>query len=213
MVETLRIVDSCFDLLAFEFLHLCQTSFVSFRPGELSRQKCLNQLPRQRWSDHFSTEANDVHVVIFHALMCREHVVYESGSSAGNFVRGDRRANATAAECYATFHLPGGDGFGQRDDKIGVVTACPDRRSRSAICSFSTNPPWSAAIPTSMERSPETSEPWLRRVRAATPDGGHLPQVSSMNTSDRRSLFRPHSGCNGLIHQKQFGILCPKFAE
>ena len=33
-------------------------------------------------------------------------------------------ANAAAAECNATLHLPGGDGFGQRDDKIGVVVLC-----------------------------------------------------------------------------------------
>jgi hypothetical protein len=43
------------------------------------------------------------------------------GTHTGNFVRGDSRSNAAAAERNAPLNLPRGDGLGQGDDEVWVV--------------------------------------------------------------------------------------------
>ena len=65
---------------------------------EASGKKSLDQLQRERGPDHFSAQAKDVHVVILDALMGGEDVMDEAGTHAGDFVSGDGRSHAAAAE-------------------------------------------------------------------------------------------------------------------
>ena len=84
-------------------------------------QESLDQFQGERRSDHLSAETKNVHVIIVDALMGRENIMDKPGTHTGNFVRGDSRSNAAAAERNAALNLPRGDGLGQGDDEVWVV--------------------------------------------------------------------------------------------
>jgi hypothetical protein len=60
--------------------------------AEVSTWKGLGQLRRRRGPDHLSSQASNVHVVICHALMRGEDIVDQTGTYAGNLVRGAERS-------------------------------------------------------------------------------------------------------------------------
>jgi hypothetical protein len=91
--------------------------------AEPSFEKCLDQLPRQRGPDHFSTQTKNIHVVVFNALVGGEHIVDESSSRARNFVRCNGCAHSASAERHPAFHLPGCDGPGERNHEVGEVVS------------------------------------------------------------------------------------------
>jgi hypothetical protein len=62
----------------------------------VSGQKGLDQFPGERRPDDFSAQTEDIHVVIFDALMSGENIMDEPGTHARNFVRCDGRTHAAA---------------------------------------------------------------------------------------------------------------------
>jgi hypothetical protein len=91
--------------------------------AEASLQKCLNQFPCQRWPDHLPTKTKDIHVVVFNALVSREHVMDEPGAHTGNFVGADGCAHATAAKRYSAINCASGYGPSQWDNVIRVIVS------------------------------------------------------------------------------------------
>jgi hypothetical protein len=72
-------------------------------------------------ADYFSSQTEDIHVVIFDALVGGENIVDKPCTHTGNFIRGDGRTHAAAAERDSTLNLPGGYSPRQWDDEIRVV--------------------------------------------------------------------------------------------
>jgi hypothetical protein len=62
----------------------------------VSGQKGLDQFPGEPRPDHFSAQTEDIHVVIFDALMSGENIMNEPGTHTRNFVRSDGRTHAAA---------------------------------------------------------------------------------------------------------------------
>jgi hypothetical protein len=88
---------------------------------EVRDQKDLDQFQGERRPNHLSSQAGDIHVVIFNALMGGKFIVNEPGSDTGNFICRDRRANAAAAERHSALNILGSDGSGQGDDQVRIV--------------------------------------------------------------------------------------------
>ncbi len=108
-------------LVNFQRPDLGQPALVAGSAAEVSRQEGLDELPRERDPEHFSTETTDVHVVIFDALVGTKDMVDESGTHAGNLVRGNGRSDTAAADRHTTFDLTRRDRPRQGNDEVGVV--------------------------------------------------------------------------------------------
>jgi hypothetical protein len=89
--------------------------------AEAGGKKSLNELQRERRSDHLSAETKDIHVVVFDALTGRKHVMDQSGAHPRDLIRGDRGANAAAAQRHPALDLARRDSPRQGDDEIRVV--------------------------------------------------------------------------------------------
>ena len=103
--------------------------------AEFGRQICLDKLPCDFRSDRAAAHAQDVHVVVFHALVRGEVVANEAGANAWNLVGANFGADAAAADRDAALHLPGRNGASERNDKIGIVVA-GDEAVRSEVDDF-----------------------------------------------------------------------------
>lgn len=90
---------------------------------KLRGQKRLHQLLRHLRSDDARAQAEDVHRVVFHALMGGVGVVANTRVNARNLVRGDARTHPGAAEQHPAFCLPGEDGLADLFGVVGVVHA------------------------------------------------------------------------------------------
>ncbi len=94
---------------------------MSFCSGEVGGEKDLEEFPSEGGADHETTEADQVEVVIFDPLMCREAFMDQRGADPGNPVGNDRCPDSAATDGDAPFDLARGDSAGQRGDVIGKV--------------------------------------------------------------------------------------------
>jgi hypothetical protein len=97
------------------------TAPVTLGITEMGTQKSFNQLPCKRGANYLSSEAEDIHVVIFDALVGGEHVVNQSCSNAWDFVCCDRRTDAAPAERDSALYISASDGLCERNDEIGII--------------------------------------------------------------------------------------------
>ena len=102
-------------------MHFSQAALVASSTAEVSGQEGLDQFSGERRTDHLPTQTEDIHVVIFNALMGGKNIVDEPGPHPWNFVRGDGRSYAAAAERYSAFSLTRRHGAGHGDNEIGIV--------------------------------------------------------------------------------------------
>jgi hypothetical protein len=94
---------------------------MAYGAAETSDQESLDQFQGKRRTDHLSSQTEDIHIVIFNALMGEENVMDKLGTYAGNFVRGNSRSNSATAERNAALNLPRGNGPGQGDDESAAI--------------------------------------------------------------------------------------------
>jgi hypothetical protein len=107
----------------FKCLHFVDSPLVAYGAAESSSQKRLDQFPSERGPDHFATQTKDIHVVVFNALVGREHVMDEACPHAGNLVGADGCPYATAAERHSAIDRARGYGPRQRDNVIWVIVS------------------------------------------------------------------------------------------
>src|SRR5262245_26614077 len=94
---------------------------MSGRVAEFRDQERLNQVPGDGRPDGATTDANDVHVIVFDALSGGEVVMNQSGTGARNLVRADRGPDAAAADGDSALHRTRRDRLGERDDEVRIV--------------------------------------------------------------------------------------------
>src|ERR1700722_13255953 len=89
--------------------------------AEFRHQKRLDELPGHLWSDGPATQADDVHVIVLHALARREMVANQAGVNSRNLVGADTGADTASADRDTALHLAGGYCSTEGDDEIGIV--------------------------------------------------------------------------------------------
>ncbi len=72
-------------------------------------------------SDDQPTEAYDIQVVVFDALVGRKTLVNQAGSNPSDFVRGHRRPDPAATNGHAPFHFPTGNRTGKGHNVIWII--------------------------------------------------------------------------------------------
>src|SRR5262249_31550574 len=100
---------------------LCQPAKVAVRATKLGCEGRLDEVPGDGRPDGPSTEADDVHVVVFDALPRGEVIFHEGGPNAGNLVGANRRADAAAADRDTALDFSASYRASERNDEIGVV--------------------------------------------------------------------------------------------
>jgi hypothetical protein len=91
--------------------------------AEVRGQKGIDQFPGEGRPDYFSTQTEDIHSVIFDALVGGENIMDERRTYTTDFVCSDGRTHATSTQRHSAFHLSRGYGFGQRDNEVWVVVS------------------------------------------------------------------------------------------
>src|SRR5689334_8651753 len=107
----------------FESLDFPQTEHVPLASPELGGQERANQVGGQLGADDLRPEAEHVHVVVLDALVCGVHVVADRGADTRQLARGDRCADAGAADEHATLGGAAEDRLSDLACLIGVVDA------------------------------------------------------------------------------------------
>jgi hypothetical protein len=105
----------------FESCYFADAAQVPGGLAVLGRKKSLDKIPRDRRADGPAAHTKDIHVIIFHTLLCRKVVMNQRGAGAWNFIGANSRADAAATNGDAAFHLTTDYGLGQRNDEVGVV--------------------------------------------------------------------------------------------
>jgi len=100
---------------------LVQAPLVSLLTGKLGRYEGRYDLSRQLIPHDSRPEAQDVHVVVLHALVSRVRVVAHCRPDSPHLVCRDRRPNATAADEHAAVGAARRHEIGQRFGIVGVV--------------------------------------------------------------------------------------------
>ena len=96
-----------FSKLHFQRLNFAEPSDVAFFMGEIRREIGAHQFLCGFEADYSGSQHQHIHRIVFDSLVRRVSVVTQSGANAGQLVRGDRCADAAAADQYTTFSLPG----------------------------------------------------------------------------------------------------------
>jgi hypothetical protein len=109
------------DFSVLQRQHFCHAASVTCGAAEVRLQKDSNQFQGEGGSNHLSTQAENVHVVVFDALMGGEDVVDKPSAHTRNFVCSDGRANTAVAKRHAALHFRRGNSPVQWDDEVGVV--------------------------------------------------------------------------------------------
>src|SRR5438445_3303910 len=104
-----------------ESLHLAKPAKVALLAGEAGSDEGARKIPRQGLADDAGSEAEDVHVVVLHALMRAVGVVAEAGPHAADLVGRDRGADAAAADENAPLGLSVGHRVRHRRRGVGVI--------------------------------------------------------------------------------------------
>ena len=100
---------------------------------KLRAEECVNAFFGGFHSDNSGTQDQDVHVVVFDALVSRIGIVTQARADAANLVRSHTRAYAAAADENAAFRLSRNDSAADFFREIGVVDG------RRGICSHIEN--------------------------------------------------------------------------
>jgi hypothetical protein len=121
LVKTSKMKPSWSNFLVLQRLDFRQAALVAWSAAEVSGQKGLDQFPGERRPDHSLTQAKNVHIVIFDALVGGENIMDKPGTHPGNFVRGDGCSDTAAADGHSTVHFSRGNGPGKGNDEVRVV--------------------------------------------------------------------------------------------
>src|ERR1700677_3221654 len=89
----------------FECCHFAKPAQMALGMAEFRCQIRFDKLPCDFRSDRAATHAQDVHVVVFHALVRRKMIANQAGTNSGNLVSRDRGADTAAADRDAALHL------------------------------------------------------------------------------------------------------------
>src|SRR6185369_14161933 len=84
--------------------HLAETAEVPRSLAVLCGEEGLDQVPGQLRPDGPSAQAENVHVIVLHALAGREVVLDQAGAHSGNLVGAHRDAHPAPAHCQPTLH-------------------------------------------------------------------------------------------------------------
>lgn len=109
--------------LAAPGLDFPQTAKVPRLPAENRLGECPDQIPGHLRPHRPPTHAQDVHVIILHALTRGKMVMDQASPHAAHLVRAHRGPDATPANRDAPLQLPGGHRPRQRKNKIGIIIA------------------------------------------------------------------------------------------
>jgi hypothetical protein len=109
--------------LGFERSDLAQAADMPLSPAEPCCQERVDEVPGYPESHDPAAHADDVHIVVFNTLSCREVIVNQSRPNARNLVCTYRGADAAAADCHAAIYLPGNNRAGKWNDKVGIIVA------------------------------------------------------------------------------------------
>jgi hypothetical protein len=105
----------------FQRTDFAQAAQVPLGFAEFGIKKCLNEIPGHFRPYRPSTYAQNIHVIVFHALPGREVIVDQRRANAPDFIGADRGAHPAAADRDAALNLPGDDRLRERHDKIRVI--------------------------------------------------------------------------------------------
>src|SRR5215831_5587337 len=86
---------------ALEGRHATETAQVPLRLAELGAEERLHQIPRDRGAHRPPAHAEDVHVIVLHALTRGEVIVDQGGADALDLVGAHRGADPAPADRYA----------------------------------------------------------------------------------------------------------------
>lgn len=89
--------------------------------AEARLDECGHKVPGDLRADRAASHAEDVHVVILHALLCREVIVDETGPRSQHLIGTEGGSHSASADGNATLALAGGHGAGKGENKIRVV--------------------------------------------------------------------------------------------
>jgi hypothetical protein len=98
--------------------YFLKPSHVAGLAGEVCLEKSLHQFSRNLDADHPRAEHKYIHIIVFHALVCRIFVMAQPGADAGNLVCCNAGSDPASADEHTPIrrsvqHLPG--------DDLGVV--------------------------------------------------------------------------------------------
>src|SRR5262245_50368485 len=91
--------------------------------AEFRREKSFDQVPSHCRSHRSSAHADDVQVIILHALSSGKMVVDQRSADASHLVGTNRCPDAAATDRHTALHLPCGHGPSKWNDKVGIVVA------------------------------------------------------------------------------------------
>ena len=115
-------------LQRFDFFETARVARLAAEPRSEER---AHELMRELGADDAGAEDDDVHVVVFDALMRGIRVVAHGRAHAGDLAGGDRRADAAAANQHAALGQAVGDREPERERVVRVVDGI--RRVRADV--------------------------------------------------------------------------------
>ena len=115
-------------LQCFDFSETPHVSRVAAEPRSKER---AHELVRELGADDARAQHDDVHVVVFDALMRGIRVVAHGRAHAGDLAGGDRRADAAAANQHAALRQAVGDRETERERVVRIVDGL--RRVRADV--------------------------------------------------------------------------------
>lgn len=110
--------------IGLSLLQLCyfgQPPFVTLGFAESGRKKDLGQLPGKFVPNDMPANANQVHIVVFHALVGGKCVGDQGSPDTAHFVGNDTGSYPAAADCDSTLDVSRCYGPGKGQDVIRVV--------------------------------------------------------------------------------------------
>src|SRR5215207_5684457 len=105
----------------FHFLDLFQPSTVPVAPIELRPEEDTDQVCGERRAHNLGAEAEDVHVVVLDALMCRIDVVADCGANSVELVRRDGGSDAGSTDEHASLCVAGEQNIPESESEVRIV--------------------------------------------------------------------------------------------
>jgi hypothetical protein len=110
--------------------HFGQAAQVAFFGTELRLEKRLNEIPRNARTYRSTAHAENIHVIVFHALSGREVVMNQGGTHSLHVIRADRSAYATSTDGNTALDFSLNDSASQGENIVWVVVV-----GRQSVCS------------------------------------------------------------------------------
>src|SRR5260221_982862 len=104
-------------------LDLAEARAVALEPRKTPAEERPDEFGSQLLTDDPRTQAQDVHVVILHALPCGKRVVTHARADAAHLVRGDSGADAAPTQHDSAISAPVDDRGRNGRRPIGIVVA------------------------------------------------------------------------------------------